>query len=168
MTFSKLTYLKDLRGHDMPNGAYRVLVAVFNYTNASGEGAHPGERRLADDTGLSVRSVRDHLKWLTEHGYVQRGRRGHGSGGRGIATRYAVTLPAESRAEDDAPTGEIPSPTGEIASTYRQNCVDLPAKSRPLSDLLSDPLPDHEQQSLAQQRALLEWMKDPSSPGHVA
>lgn len=61
---SKLTYLKDLRGHKMSNAAYRVLIAVFNYTNAQGLHAHPGEARLAEDTGMAERTVRDHLKWL--------------------------------------------------------------------------------------------------------
>lgn len=170
MTFSKLTYLKDLRGHEMSDGAHRVLVAVFNYTNASGTGAHPGERRLADDTGKSERSVRTHLKWLTEHGYLVRVSRGHGNGGRGIATVYALNLPAESRIADDEPTGEIALATGEIESTYRQNCVDLPEETFPLSDPVSDPVSDHEHaESLRQQQELLDWYREnPPSPGNVA
>jgi hypothetical protein len=144
--FSKLTYLKDLRGQKMSAPAYRVLLAVFNYTNESGENAHPGEKRLAEDTGLSQRSVRDYLKWLTENGYLIKGKRGHGSGGQGIATVYALDLPAESRrlatGRIEEPTGRIEEPTGEITSSYRQDYVELPAKSRPLSDLISDPLTD--------------------------
>ena len=134
----------------MSNGAYRVLLAIFNYTNKSGENGHPGEQRLADDTGLSPRSVRDYLKWLTDQGYLIKGPRGHGNGGQGhgFATVYALgmpDLPAESRRlvdSDEEPTGEISPPTGEISPTYRQDCVDLPAKSRPLSDPLSDPQSD--------------------------
>ncbi|WP_136244641.1 MULTISPECIES: helix-turn-helix domain-containing protein [Mycobacterium] len=145
--FSKLTYLKGLRGHDMSNGAYRVLLAVFNYTDEYGNNAHPGEQRLADDTGLSARSVRDYLKWLTENGYLVKGPRGHGNGqGQGFATVYGLgmpELPAESRRlvdSNEVPTGEIPQATGEISPTYRQDSVDLPAKSRPLSDPSPDPL----------------------------
>ncbi len=83
----KLKYLKDLRGHKMPNGAYRVLVAVFNYTDAEGENAHPGEARLADDTGMAERTVRDHLKWLTDRGYLIKVRRGRGKGAGAPATK---------------------------------------------------------------------------------
>jgi hypothetical protein len=143
--FSKLTYLKALRGHEITNGAYRVLVAIFNYTDEAGENAHPGEQRLAADTGLSSRSVRDYLKWLTEKKYLIKGPRGHGNGGQkpGMATVYALgmpDLPAEARPLDEEVTGEIPQATGEIPLTNRQRPADQPAKSRPLSDPVSDPL----------------------------
>jgi hypothetical protein len=137
--FSKLTYLKSLRGHKISTSAYRVLVGVFNYTDAAGEHAYPGEPRLAGDTGMAVRTVRDHLKWLTDNGYLIKGARGHGGGGRGhgIATVYAVALPAK-----------CPLSTGEIPSTNRQDESDLPAPVRPLSDPLSpDPISDPLQQS---------------------
>jgi hypothetical protein len=139
--FSKLTYLKSLRGHKMSPRAYRVLVEVFNYTDESGRHAYPGERRLAEDTGMSQRTVRDHLKWLAHNGYLIKGARGHGGGGRGqgIATVYAVDLPAG-----------CPLPTGEIPSTYRRDEFDLPAPARPPSDPLTpDPLSDHVQESRA-------------------
>jgi hypothetical protein len=164
----------------MSSGAYRVLVEVFNYTDESGRHAYPGERRLAEDTGMSQRTVRDHLKWLAHNGYLFKGARGHGGGGRGrgIATVYAVALPAG-----------CPLPTGVIPSTYRQDEIDLPAPARPLSDPLTpDPVsPDHMQQSRVaeethlievpdfpteederqrQQRELIARM-DPSSPGHL-
>jgi len=124
--FSKLTSLKALRGHEISNGAYRVLLAIFNYTDEAGENAHPGEQRLAADTGLSPRSVRNYLKSLTKDGYLVKGPRGHGNGGqgRGFATVYALgmsELPAESRQLDEEPTGEtrnLPAksrqPTGRI------------------------------------------------------
>jgi hypothetical protein len=137
--FSKLTYLKNLRGHQMSSGAYRVLVALFNYTDASGRHAYPGERRLADDTAIKERTVRAHLKWLTDNGYLIKGARGHGGGGRGhgIATVYAVALPAEH-----------PLSTGEITSNNRQDDFDLPVPARPLSDPLTpDPVSDPLQQS---------------------
>jgi hypothetical protein len=135
--FSKLTYLKSLRGHQMSPSAYRVLVEVFNYTNASGGHAHPGERRLAEDTGLAVRSVRAHLKWLTDNGYLKKGPRGHGGGGQGPgwATVYAVALPAGR-----------PLSTSGFPSTHGPDALDQPAPVCPLSDPASDPS-DHVQQS---------------------
>jgi Helix-turn-helix domain len=170
VAFSKLAYLKDLRGHNMPSTAYRVLVAVFNYTDASGQGAHPGQRRLAEDTGIKERRVRDHLRWLTEHGYLIEVSRGHGSGGHGVATVYALNLPAESRTPHDEPTGKIQQATGNISSTNRQYFVDQPAEICLLSDPLPDPVSDHEHaESLRQQQELLDWYrKNPPSPGNVA
>jgi hypothetical protein len=149
----------------MPNGAYRVLVAVFNYTNAVGQNAHPGEARLAHDTGMSVRSVRDHLKCLTDNGYLVKGKRGHGSGGsQGMATVYSL---GSSPTGDFAPTatGENAEATGDIWSTYRQDSVELPAGIRPLSDPLSDPESDHVHSQIQQAR-LLEYMRNfsPSVP----
>jgi DNA-binding transcriptional ArsR family regulator len=136
--FSKLSYLKDLRGHDMPDGAYRVLVAVFNYTNARGANAHPGEARLADDTGMSERSVRRHLKWLTDNDYLIKGKRGHGKSAAtpAMATVYELGRPTGQIAQA---TGQMRRPTGQIASTYGQYCP------TPLSDPVPDPLSDHEQ-----------------------
>jgi DNA-binding transcriptional ArsR family regulator len=142
VALTKLEYLKALRGHKIPHGAYRVLVEAFNYTDKFGENAHPGERRLAEDTGMAKRTMRGHLKWLTENGYLIKGKRGHGSGGVGFATVYAVGLDHIPLAE--LTTAEIPRPTGEIPSSYRQNYVDPWAESRPLSDPLSDPVSDHE------------------------
>lgn len=168
--FSKLTYLKSLRGQKMSHGAYRVLVEVFNYTGASGRHAHPGERRLADDTGIAVRTVRAHLKWLTENGYLIKGPRGHGGGGHGpgLATLYAVALPAGR-----------PSSMGEIPSTHGPDAFDQPAPACPPSDPASDPLSDHVQQRrVADESHLLDnnWetklhkemgTEPPSSPGSV-
>lgn len=95
--FSKLNYLKTLRGRSISASQYRVLVEVFNYTDENGCNAYPGQERLAQDTGLSVRTVRQHLTWLAENGYlikISRGR-GNGVGGSGQCTRYRLNSTCE-------------------------------------------------------------------------
>jgi hypothetical protein len=143
-TFSKLTYLKDLRGHEIPRATLAVLIAVFNYTDKSGQNAHPGEKRLAEETGRDERTVRRHLKWLTDHGYLVKASRGH-SGGR--ATVYDVALPDTTPDKmsgthrtktvntpdtfEHTPDKNVPD-TGQKRAAHRTVAV-------PLSDPLSDP-----------------------------
>lgn len=107
---TKLEYLKALDGRGIPNGPYRVLVGVFNYTNKFGEHAYPGEQRLAENTGMAARTVRDHLKWLTVNGYLIKGRRGHGGG---KATKYAVGIDFRPMVELGAAGENSPVATGE-------------------------------------------------------
>jgi biotin operon repressor len=138
----KFKYLKALRGRGLDSSTHHVLVAVLNYANAQGENAHPGEKKLADDTGMSQRSVRRHLKWLTENGYLIKGKRGHGKGA-GVearATVYAVVLPDHWAESSEQPTGQNAQPTGQNVWTYRTKWVDLPDTTVPLSGPVSDPL----------------------------
>lgn len=63
-----------------------VAMMVATYTDFSnGANAFPGEARLALATGRSVRTVRNALAWLDEHGFLQLGSRG----GRNPHLRYA-------------------------------------------------------------------------------
>jgi hypothetical protein len=134
--FSKLKYLKDLRGHKIPRGAQAVLVAVYNYTDKSGKNAHPGEKRLADDTGADTRTVRRHVKWLTDNGYLTRVSRGHGGG---MASVYNIALPDKTVLLATRQLDKNGQPTGQICPGYRTKLSNLPDKSVPLSDPLPDP-----------------------------
>lgn len=92
--FSKLTYLKDLRGCRMKPSAFRVLVTVFSYTNAGGHHAFPGSPRLAEDCCMSVDTVNRSLKELVMMGWLRRVSRGGRSGdGAHWAAEYALTTP---------------------------------------------------------------------------
>lgn len=140
--FSKLTYLKDLRVHKIGNGAYRVLLAVFNYTDQDGGSAHPGIARLAQDCDMGESTVRRHLTWLKEHGYVVQESRGHSVGDVNLASVYSLALPdlplsAERKAE--VPTAQSVTPTAHSGQTYRSFQTDLPL----ITERLSDPSPDH-------------------------
>lgn len=79
MTVSKLDWLKNLRGigrNELSWREYRVLMSVFDYSSGDGTSAHPGAARIAEDTCISERIVRDCLKSLVEKQWVIREERG--------------------------------------------------------------------------------------------
>jgi hypothetical protein len=140
-----LTYLKDLRGHKIGNGAYRVLLAVFNYTDEHGKNAHPGIARLAEDCDMGESTVRRHLTWLKERRYVVQESRGHSVGAVNLASIYSLAMPElplniERKAE--APTAHSAVATAHSEHTYRSFQADLPLTTERLSDPSPDPLSD--------------------------
>ena len=59
---------------DLPPGQKWVLVAICDC--ASDEGiCYPGQEKIAKKTGLKLRAVRGHIKWLEAHGLLSRKRR---------------------------------------------------------------------------------------------
>lgn len=79
MTVSKLDWLKNLRGigrNELSWREYRVLMSVFDYSSGDGTSAHPGAARIAEDTCISERIVRDCLKSLVEKQWLLREERG--------------------------------------------------------------------------------------------
>jgi hypothetical protein len=53
----KLNWFKSLRGADLTNGEFRIIVLLANYSGADMEDAHPGAERLAKDACMSERQV---------------------------------------------------------------------------------------------------------------
>lgn len=47
-----------------------VLLALAKYSNAAGS-CFPSQQRLAEDTCMSDRSIRNAVKWLAIHGYIE-------------------------------------------------------------------------------------------------
>jgi DNA-binding transcriptional MocR family regulator len=104
VTFSKLSYLRLLHGIEMKPTTFRVLVTVFDYTNKFGRRAYPGNKRLAQDCCLSVKTVERALKELEKDGWVCRVARGGRSGdGAHWAAEYELVQPVEL----DTTTGQI-------------------------------------------------------------
>lgn len=105
-----------LLSSDAPSTRRWVLVALSLYARKDGTGAHPSQRRLAADTGLSERVVRDHLQEAEAEGWIRREIGGTGRAWR--HHRYTLTLPADvgnevpldNRGESDARRGEPRSP----------------------------------------------------------
>ena len=59
---------------DLPPGQKWVLVAICDC--ASDEGVcYPGQEKIAKKTGLKLRAVQGHIKWLEAHGLLTRRRR---------------------------------------------------------------------------------------------
>lgn len=94
--FDKFDYMKRIceppHSETLKLSEFRVLVAVWNFSDAAGGRARPGADLLARNLGYSNRSkVDDLLRVLRAKGYLTVERVG---GGQGRATSYALTLPA--------------------------------------------------------------------------
>jgi hypothetical protein len=71
-----------------------VLLVAATYGNSDGTNVRVGVRRLADDTGMSERTVRYGLAEGVNSGYLFRERRGGRRGdGVGMPAEYRLTLP---------------------------------------------------------------------------
>lgn len=142
--FCKFTYLKGLHGHRFPkgDGAYRVLVTVLDYADEHGRNAHPGITRLADDSAMGASTIRRHLKWLKERGYIVQESRGHSVGDVNLASVYSLAmpdLPLVTERKVETPTAQSEPPTAHLEQTYRSARADLLLTGEHLSDPLSDP-----------------------------
>lgn len=84
------------------------ILATYADTR-TGASIRPGVTRLAQDTGASVRNVSRGLQALEAAGYIMCVRHGssYGRGGKGMASIYRLTLPADSPAGDWADGEEV-------------------------------------------------------------
>jgi hypothetical protein len=71
-----------------------VALVLSTYANPDGTEVRPGEDRLVDDTGLSVRSVRRAMARLRGLGLLQQEVYGQRFGRQAIASKYRLWLPA--------------------------------------------------------------------------
>lgn len=91
MAFSKLQYLKGLHGQKMKPSTYRVMVTVFDYTDAEGQKAYPGNKRLAEDCCVSESTVERALAELIAKGWlIKRAPGGRSGDGAHWATEYSL------------------------------------------------------------------------------
>lgn len=60
----------ELRG--IPPVQKLVLALLANAHNGHTGQCNPDQKRLAEECGISERSIRDHLNWLEEEGYISR------------------------------------------------------------------------------------------------
>lgn len=136
-------------------GAGRKFVLIALADRANGDGySYPGQKTLAEMTGQSERSVREHLEWLEEHGYVRRKERRRLDGTRtsdgyslppmdstGNIRRWSTTgktrrsqgdanSPAQDGTNPPSTTGNIRRlSTGKSLQTNRQISPSSPAES---------------------------------------
>ncbi|MGH4012908.1 MAG: hypothetical protein ACRDSL_03020 [Pseudonocardiaceae bacterium] len=94
---------------------HHVLVALATFADRDGR-VTAGEKKLAEATGLSVSTVREHLSAARQAGLLQRVSRGHRLGsGRPAASVYVLTVPSQPPAPrrlDDASTASVPAVEG--------------------------------------------------------
>ena len=122
--YTTWAYSNDMQ----PAGRKFVLVALADSANADGH-SFPGQKRLAHLTGQSERSVRGHLDWLEQHGYIKRQERRRKDGTR---TSDAYWLPNMS-ATGDICRWPLPATlskvTGNSLQSHRQISPKSPAES---------------------------------------
>ena len=96
-----------------------VLLTLGTYMGNDGTRAHPGQRQLAEQTGLSERTVRGHLASAVADGWIVERYRGHRTGdGRGLASVFDAAVPVISTGtpvpvEDEISTGNGATSTGK-------------------------------------------------------
>lgn len=93
-----------------------VLLAVADYADETGY-AWPSQKRIVEDTELSLRTVRDALVALEEKGLLRRVQYNREDGSRG-ADRYYLNLKQEA---------EIAAPPATVAGGVRQPLPGAPA-----------------------------------------
>ena len=122
VAFSKLDYLRDLRGAKISASEFRVLVMVLTYADQHGERAFPGIALLAEDCQLSERQVQRCLDKLRAEGYLDEKRRGRRNVG---ATTYTLTARHGCHPEDDSARHGCHVSTTPVSSQHDMGVVPL-------------------------------------------
>lgn len=78
----------------IPDGAMKPVLVALAYTHMAGKPLFPSQRKLADDTGRSIRAVSDALTLLEQFGLITRKKRSNGAAGR-TSDAFALSLDAE-------------------------------------------------------------------------
>lgn len=99
--YTSWAFSQDISG----SGRKFVLVALADCANGDGY-AYPGQTTLGEMTGQSDRSVRGHLEWLEEQGYVRRAARRRKDGTRTSDAYYLPPVDADGRIFRWPTTGE--------------------------------------------------------------
>lgn len=136
MAFSKLSWMKRLRGVKMPHARYRVLMTVFDYTSKDGTRAHPGTTRIAADSGIDRRDVQRHLRDLEQDGWLIVQHPGGNQHFKGAAKMYGLgngPAPRDSQREtmlDDTKGGDSDTKGGDSLHG-RAGVVPIPSDQSP-------------------------------------
>lgn len=146
-----LNWRAAIASSDLPPTRRHVALTLSLWMNERGASAFPGATRLANDTGLNVSTVREHLNDLVRGGWLTLVEKGGVKGARRRANHYAAMIPAgfvprPDAADDDPGDDPSSSPTGRAepadpSSSPRQPLVlPDPISSRTLDGTREAPL----------------------------
>lgn len=117
MSIHVISAVLNCRDPELTSSRRMVLVCLANYAGDDGH-SWPSQQLIADESGCGIRSVKDHLKWLEENGFMIRKTKSLGQGN-GSRTSYHIMLPRLTRTPLDA-RAEIAG--ANIARAKSRNC----------------------------------------------
>ena len=102
----------------IPPTTKHVALTLATYGDTNGRQIHPGEKRVATDTGLSTRAIRNHLATLREAGLIIRRSGGRSNRQRADADLYQLSIP-DTTTGTPVPVvgGRLPEPDDTTTGT---------------------------------------------------
>jgi hypothetical protein len=100
MSIQVISAVLNCRDPELTSSRRMVLVSLANYAGEDGH-AWPSQKLVSEESGCGIRSLKDHLKWLEENGFIRRDTKNLGQG-KGSRTSYYVDLKRLARTPPDA------------------------------------------------------------------
>lgn len=97
----------------------------------TGENAHPGAPRLADETGLVERTIRSALATLVDSGWLKLSARGGRTGGKSVANVYSLLIPRHAVRCTLSSDSPLQLATGTVSSDAPHPSGPSPVDSSP-------------------------------------
>lgn len=119
MSIQHVSAVLDSRHTKLTGCRKLVLVTLANRTDAQGK-CWPSQQLIADECGISVRTLSDHLKGLEEDGFITRTTK-HLGKGNGSRTSYAIQLQKLVVAPEDIAHAEVAP--AELAHAIYVGCT---------------------------------------------
>ena len=99
MSIHVISAVLNCRDKQLTSSRRMVLVCLANYAGGDGR-SWPSQRLIADESGCGIRSVKDHIKWLDDNGFISRTTKKLGQGN-GSRTNYHISLQRLSEGTKD-------------------------------------------------------------------
>ena len=90
MSVHVISAVLNCRDAQLTSSRRMVLVCLANYAGDDGH-AWPSQQKIADESGCGIRSVKDHIKWLDNNGFITRKTKKLGQGN-GSRTSYHISV----------------------------------------------------------------------------
>lgn len=100
MSIHVISAVLNCRDPELTSSRRMVLVSLANYAGEDGH-AWPSQKLVSEESGCGIRSLKDHLKWLEQNGFIRRDTKNLGQG-KGSRTSYHVDLKRLARISADA------------------------------------------------------------------
>lgn len=152
----KFDWHKAYGASDVPSSVRSVAYVVWDYTDAHGNGAHPGIDRIVASTGLSKRQALRNLAENVARGWLGQLSSGSNAGKAGSASEYRLTYPdghakqvsSVSPALADQVSSVSPAGPDQVTSVTKPGVISV-TPTDPLTTTAvvrtekPEPLPDH-------------------------